>query len=582
MNEYVKAIESRMSDDSKDMLKKIYAPEVVAVPLSDSRKDVCVLADGEIRSYGKMYLTNYFHNADCGGKFAYLSSVDGGISWTKHYAKGTMHSCTYIPEKDFYINCVADKTEDNCCTYIQISKTGPDDPSPRKIKISDHVYTCMFLPQKSAFTDRIWITAERKKTEEDVVPAFIYSDDFGESWTITELPMPPRHEVVYPHKDIRWTLGNGTEPHVAELSENKMMMIIRNATDFFYQSFSCDGGTTWSEPEPSVFHGTDTTAYLLRLSDGRCVCFWNNTQPISEPRHDKQLPDMGQWTIDGYGEDAFTNRDINHAAITEDGGENWIGFREMYLNDIRNASDFRYTGNRFTSNDKSIHQFQAFELPFGKILVSMGQNDSSRKLVIFDINWLYETARTEDFMNGLKNVSTHVYLKSISGCTARFGNGHCAWNRTHGAVMMPDPDGGYLETVLISKHHDDRLFNDIQGVVWNFPSSKKGEVCAEIKLVEKRVRISLADHWFNPCDEHTGLQSQFSFELDLDDIGAEFTTIRITYDTDERIATVCSGEKKLFKIRMSHPAPVGLSYISLQCATDGDSKGVYLKKLTKE
>ena len=582
MNEYVKAIESIMSEDAKDMLKRIYEPQVVGVPLTDARKDVCVLPTGEIRSYGKLYLEDYIHNPNCGGVSAYLSSVDGGISWTKHYAKGKMNSCTYIPEKDIYINLVVEKYAEDKGTFIQISKIGPDDPDPRRIKISEHYFACAFLPQKSEYCDRIWITAERSISEKEMTCAFIYSDDFGESWNIVELKQPPFHEVVYPQKDIRWTYGSGTEPHVAELSENKMMMIIRTATDYFYQSFSYDRGNTWTEVEPSVFHGTDTTPFLLKLSDGRTVCFWNNSQPISEPRHDKQMPDMGDWTIEGFGEDAFTNRDVNHAAITDDGGQTWKGFREMFLNDIRNNADFRYAGNRFTSNDKSVHQFQAFELPFGKILVAMGQNDSSRRLVIFDTNWLLETERHENFMNGLKNVSTQVYLKSISGCTARFGNGHCAWNRTHGAVMMPDADGGYLENVLISKHHDDRLFNDIQGVVWNFPASEKGEVCATIKLIEKKVRISLADHWFNPCDEYTGIQSQFSFELDLDDIDSVFTEIRIVYDTKLGYANVYAGEKYLFKVNIQKIAPVGLSYISIQCATDGDSKGVYLKNLSKK
>ena len=46
MKEYLNAIESRLFDDQKDMLQRIYAPTVVAVPLADSRRSVCVLPDG--------------------------------------------------------------------------------------------------------------------------------------------------------------------------------------------------------------------------------------------------------------------------------------------------------------------------------------------------------------------------------------------------------------------------------------------------------------------------------------------------------------------------------------------------------
>lgn len=38
---------------------------------------------------------------------------------------------------------------------------------------------------------------------------------------------------------------------------------------------------------------------------------------------------------DGIWEDVFTNRDVNHAAISEDDGKSWIGMREMVLNPLR-------------------------------------------------------------------------------------------------------------------------------------------------------------------------------------------------------------------------------------------------------
>ena len=55
MLQYLKNMEQNLSDDQKDMLKRIYEPTVVAVPLWDSRRDICILPDGEIRSYGELY-----------------------------------------------------------------------------------------------------------------------------------------------------------------------------------------------------------------------------------------------------------------------------------------------------------------------------------------------------------------------------------------------------------------------------------------------------------------------------------------------------------------------------------------------
>lgn len=76
------------------------------------------------------------------------------------------------------------------------------------------------------------------------------------------------------------------------------------------------------------------------------------------------------------------------------------------------------------------------------MLLCYGQHPACRRLLIFDSAWLYETGRRENFRHGLDSVSTQVYLKSVSG-NFRGVSGHCAWNRTNGAVLVPDPDGNF-------------------------------------------------------------------------------------------------------------------------------------------
>lgn len=139
MNEYVKFIENRLESDQADMLKKIYAPTVVATPLADARRDICVLKDGEIRSYGESDGGQW---RDESKPYAYLSSVDGGISWTKHYAKGKMNSCTYVPEWDTYIRF--DTRSDGF--YFMTSSIGPDDPSPTEKRLRTERFSTTFFP----------------------------------------------------------------------------------------------------------------------------------------------------------------------------------------------------------------------------------------------------------------------------------------------------------------------------------------------------------------------------------------------------------------------------------------------------
>lgn len=584
MFEYLQAIEDRLEPDQKDMLKRIYAPTVVGVPLSDARRDMCVLPNGEIRSYGVLYQKQAF----LAGQGAYYSSVDGGISWVKRYAYGEMASCNYIAEADIYLS-VADKFNILSDTFgagkglwVYRSKIGCGDENPEKIKVADGNYQNAFLPLKSVFSNRIWFTAEREQNPNNVA-VFCYSDDWGKTWQTRELEVKDRFEMNYPHKGLRWCIFSGSEPSVVELSKNNLMMLLRSPHDSFYQSFSYDNGETWSEPKPSTFYGTNTTSFLLRLKDGRILVFWNNTKPLPEVDHKKTFPPVDSWILEGKGEDAFTNRDAAHVAISEDGGKTFFGYRELLLNPLRNRADFRYVGGVEDGYDKSVHQFQAIELPFNKVLVSAGQNPRARRTLIFDLDWLYETKREEHFIDGLENVSTHTYVKSVAGHTVwQAGNGHCAYNRKQSVCIVPHPSGNYKEAVQVQKQHDERLVSDISGIVWNFPSARKGKVSVEIKIVEKQARFVLTDRWYNPCDEYAAEFSPFAFELDALETGEDFALVEMEYDLNQATVQVFVNGKHVRAVSQVKACPTAISYFMLQCATKEDSKGFYVTSMKKE
>ena len=557
-------IEWRIEKQDAEYLKQIKAPVVTGVPLADARRDICVMRNGEIRSYGP--LEDY-----------YLSSTDCGQSWKRRPVKGTMGSCAYIPSRKIWVKC--DTTPDSAPeeangTWFLVSKKGPDDAHPRRIKVSDSVYNCSFLPSVTS-SGRIFFTAQTRDVSTRGV--FCYTDN-GRRFKCVVMPAIPPQKVVYPHKGVRWSVGSGTEPVVCEISKDTLMMLLRNSQDCFYQAFSYDDGTTWTEPEPSPFQGTNTTPFLLRLSDGRILAFWNNTRPLPELDHRFQSNTRPS-IIDGRQEDFFTNRDAAHAAISEDGGKTWIGARELLLNEIRDRADFRYFATRRTSNDKSIHQFQAIELPYGKVLVALGQNESSRRTLIFDPEWLYEKEREETFFEGLVNVSTQVYLKSDPGHTP--DNGHCAYNRTHGATMMPDPEGSRRDVVQICRIADSRLLNGTQGLVWNFPAARKGEVELEMYMAEDEANISLSDCWFNPSDRTAPEFALFSFHIDGFTMARRlWHTVKLSYDLEERICTMSVDGRQVATSRLKRDAHIGLSYINVQCAASGVSDGLYLRRLS--
>ncbi len=553
--------------DAKRQFMAIHAPVTVCTPLADARRELRVMADGELRCYGSI---NKTHVEDR-GEAAYLSSTDCGMSWKLKFKK-----------------------EDDIGAAVQSPYTGrwvtvrgnmvylDDGDGLRWHKIIEEPLNCMFQPVFLTHRNRCLVAGQTDQ-KTGCIPTVLISDDDGETWKTVTLPKPPVYEPTWPDVDVRW-LTCGSEPTLAELPDKTLMMLIRNGWNRFYVSYSHDDGDTWSNPEPSIFYSTITTPHIYRLSDGRVLCTWCNTTPLPEVNHRLQ-PETKDFCRSGRGEDAFTNRDAAHAAITED-GLHWKGFREVLLNPIRNEPDFRIAGGKESSRDKSIHQSQILELPYNKIMVYYGQHTASRRVVIFDLDWLLAGEREEVFDNGLSGISTQTYVKSLSDTFVRLGYpGHCAWNRTDGPLLMPDPTELGKESLQICRIDDPRLVSPVQGAVWNFPSARKGTLEVELQVMGEGVRVTLMDRWMNPIDTTVRDRCPLSFVVDkqvTEDDARHM--LKVVWDLDEDVALVYLDDVKKFRVPLRYTAgdlaPVGFSYVHFHSvAQSPDSLGTYLSRL---
>lgn len=404
------------------------------------------------------------------------------------------------------------------------------------------------------------------------------SDDGGLTWTKskTTIKSPP-HTVGGIHRGLRWQ-NNAVEATVVELKDGTLWALLRTSQDYHYESFSRDRGETWSEGAPSRFAGTLTMPTLGRLPDGRLLFLWTNQSPLPE------LP-----TATGKGEDAFTNRDTLHAAISDDEGKTWRGFREVGLDEHRARADYATWGG---PQDRGNHQAEFVALDPHRVLIAYGQHANHRRLAIMDTRWLLEKKRASDFTNGADDWMRHTFVP--------VPRGHCSYNRKPAAKIVPHPTKAGLKVLDIGFLDDPELVNATSGAdyraggaAWNFPAGQTGRVTVRFRVPADSagVHLSLMDRLFSACDRTAPGFAAYTIELAP---GTKLGSTSLKTETDYELRLEWSGTEAKAACRVSldghpfgmlalkHPAPSGLSYLHLISAGDKPGPGIQLEHVTAE
>ncbi|HRK30959.1 MAG TPA: sialidase family protein [Tepidisphaeraceae bacterium] len=336
-----------------------------------------------------------------------------------------------------------------------------------------------------------------------------YSDDAGTTWT------QGNDRLLVLQDDARGKTRYGAvEPHLIEHQDGRITMLIRTKNGFFWQSVSSDDGTTWPQPTVTSLISSDSPAASARLRDGRLVLLLNACQRWDDLR--------------GY---AIGGRHVLHAAISDDDGKTWRGFREI-LRDDQSAE----RGDRGTSYAAAV------ETGDGNVLVVSGQGEGKKHILLLSPDWIAEQSQTDDFRDGLAQWTTY------EGAGAEL-------------TTLPDQAG---KPVLAIRQTDPLKQ---AGAVWNFPAAVSGEVTMRFRLRggDGAATLALTDHYCVVADTLAEANSIFSIDLRSLVGNAEWHDLTVSWKAGGECVIALNG------LEVARPTPQraaahGVNYLRVKAA----------------
>ena len=118
------------------------------------------------------------------------------------------------------------------------------------------------------------------------------------------------------------------EPCVIALKDGRLWMLIRTTRKALWQSFSANGGRTWSAAEPTTIDSTGAPAHVARLADGRLAMAWNRAQGGRTRLHLALSDDDGKtWTPSFI---AVRGSCTYPFVLERTPGELWVGYMDAH------------------------------------------------------------------------------------------------------------------------------------------------------------------------------------------------------------------------------------------------------------
>jgi hypothetical protein len=378
----------------------------------------------------------------------------------------------------------------------------------------------------------------------------VYSDTRGVTWKQSPSKLTSPCTPGYNGNNY-----GAIEPTILQLADGRVWMLLRTQTGFLYESFSKDGAV-WSPAKKSRFHSSTSPAALERLPDGRIAVVWNNCE--MPPRSNKA--------------GVYGGRDALHAAISDDEGKTWTGFREVYRDPFRNDTPPR-RGDRGTAYPGVVAAKD------GTIVLVSGQGNR-RAMIRVDPNWLTARDRSDNFRGNLSG--WHVWKP--------FGPARAYWrDRTQGAKLIPHPDKP-KRNVLHIRRPDDKAPDCAS---WNFPAGERGELVLRLQLRRgfQGISIALNNRFFNPADPRGESAAVVRLTIPADGRVSKSTklsldkwhTLMLQWDLSTRTAWLHVDARPAARLNVRKSGFGGVSYLRLKStAKTVDRAGVLIESVRAE
>lgn len=356
----------------------------------------------------------------------------------------------------------------------------------------------------------------------------LYSDDNGATW------LPSDHALKIAIDGSKVTRYGAVEPAIIELKEHRLWMLMRTTEGHLYESFSLNGGKSWQLPQRTRFISSDSPAGLLRLSDERMILFLSSNQRWDDPR--------------SY---AMGGREVLHAAISDNEGRSWKGFREVLTAPTTKAA---VRGDRGTAYPSAV------ETTDGKVVLVSGQGEA-KAIVLFDPDWLEQSTAGDDFSQGLAQWTLYG-----------------ADSLTY--LVQPSKETGQALHIRKSPAH---RASDTEAV-WNFPMITKGELIVEVELKRgsKGINLALTDHFSIAGDALASENALVNVSLTGTKHKAfrkagKRIALKITWDIEEKMAWVFVDGNPISEMEFQRQPSFGINYLRLGIpGTVEDVAGFYL------